>query len=355
MPTTLVTVPKEIHMTTRFALLALSLVLVPPASAQVVETEDGRVQIIGLMRRTPQELERMIQEESPGTNLSSGACAAVLKFELGFPEAAVIWYGAPSVAGVPDSLETIPITLLLVVEPEDEDRVRYAPPPPDSLGPVEGWEERYEAYPMGRLSHSIWVHVGLPGRKPVPVPEGMPDSMRVLSQPGVAFLEARDTEADRQLALHVIENDRDWINRSIAAAVLTNFPDKDSTWWALAEVARGVGPHDYGKFEGIAALQALGNHVDRPVDWAPAAETLRAIFDGTSLFAVDPLMQVLAKTKISPELADEVLGDGRYVLAYLRSPNPAVRSQALGFLRQISGEDFGDDVNRWEEWIDALS
>lgn len=339
----------------RFAFLALSLTLVPTASAQVVETEDGTVQIAGLFHRTPEELHRAIEEKRPGTNLASGACAAVLEFELGFPKAAVIRYSESRMATLPDSLVTGSITLLLLVEPEDAERVRYAPPPPDSLGPVAGWEEQYEAYPMGRLPLAISIHVGLPGGKRRPMPEGIPDTMRLLAERGVAFLKAHDTEADRQLALHVIENDRDWVNRSIAAAVLTNFPEDDSTWWALAEVARGVGPHDYSGSEAIVALQALGNFADRPVDWAPATETLRAILDGTNLFAVGPLMQALASTKISPELANEVLGDGRYVLAYLGSPNRSVRLQALQFLRQISGLDLGEDVAGWEAWIASQS
>ena len=91
------------------------------------------------------------------------------------------------------------------------------------------------------------------------------------------------------------------------------------------------------------------------MDWAPAAENLRAILDGTNLFAIDPLMGVLARTEISPELADAILGDGRYVLAYLGSPNPLVRGNAYRFLRQISGLDFGHDADRWAEWIESLS
>ena len=68
------------------------LIIAAPAYGQVVETEDGLVQIAGLFRRTPQDIERLLQETSPGTTLSSGACAAVLEYELGFPDAAVIGY-----------------------------------------------------------------------------------------------------------------------------------------------------------------------------------------------------------------------------------------------------------------------
>jgi hypothetical protein len=171
---------------------------------------------------------------------------------------------------------------------------------------------------------------------------------------GVAFLEDHDSEADRMSALDVIRTDRDWINRSIAAAILTNFPEEDSTWWALVDVIRGIGPDDFGRPEGIGAIQALGNVHAQRVDWAPAAETLRAILDGTNLFAIDPLMGVLARTEISPELADEILSDGRYVLAHMRSPNPLVRSHAYRFLRQISGLDFGHDADQWAVWIESL-
>ena len=340
-------------MTTRCALVALSLALAPTASAQVVETEDGLVQIAGLSRRTPQEVERLIQEKSPGTNLSSGACAAVLKHELGFPDAAVIRHGGTYV-GLPDSLQGPPITLLLLVEPEDRDRVRYLPAPPDSSGPVPAWVEQYERYPMGRLVYAIQTHVRHPDGRSLHLPEGMPDTVRVLTDKGVAFLEAHAKEEDRLRALEVIRSDRDWINRSIAAAVLTSFPEEDSTWWALTEVIRGTGLQDFSGTEAIVALNSLGIAHSPPVDWGPVTDNLRAIFDGTNLFAVAPLMQVLTNTEISPALAGEVIGDGRYILAYLRSPNPAVRLQARQFLRQISGEDHGDDAARWEEWVASL-
>lgn len=338
----------------RYIFLALSLAIVAPASAQVVQTEDGLVQIAGLFHRTPQEIERLIQEKQPGTNLSSGACAGVLKYELGFPDAAVIRQTGTFV-GLTDSLQGPPITLLLLVEPEDAERVRYLPIPPDSAGPVPEWAEQYERYPGGRLIYSIRKHLGGRDGKAVDLPEGMPDTVRVLTQRGVDFLKGHATEEDRLRALEVIRSDRDWINRSIAAAVLTSFPEEDSTWWALTEVMRGVGPHDYSGSEGIMAIQSLGWTHARPVDWTPAKETLRAIFDGTNLFAVGPLMQALTETDISPALAADVIGDGRYVLAYLHSPNQMVRLQAEQFLRQISGQDYGDDVERWEEWVASLS
>lgn len=333
----------------QFAPVIISLILVAPAYGQVVETEDGLVQIAGLSRRSPQDIERLIQEKSPGTNLSSGACAAVLEYELGFPDAAVIRHGR--LTGVPDSLQGPPITLLLLVEPEDAERVRYLPAPADSTGPVPEWAEQYALYPMGGLSYAIRKHLG----RPLPSPERMPDTMRVLADRGAEFLAAHATEEDRLRALEVIHSDRDWINRSIAASVLTSFPEEDSSWWAIAQVIRGIGPRDYSGTVGIMALQGLETAHPRPVDWAPAVETLRAIMDGTNLFAVAPLMQALTRTKISPELAEEVIGDGRYVLAYLRSPNRSIRLQAEQFLRQISGEDYGDDVERWEEWIASLS
>lgn len=339
--------------TPRFALLIASLILVAPAYGQVVETEDGLVQIAGLFRRTPQDIERLIQERSPGTNLSSGACAAVLEYELGFPDAAVIRHGI--LTGMPDSLQGPPITLLLLVEPEDAERVRYLPAPSDSMGPVPEWSEQYALYPMGGLSYAIRKRMQRPGSRGEIFPEGMPDTMRVLADRGAEFLAEQASEEDRLRALEVIRSDRDWINRSIAASILTNFPEEDSSWWAIAQVIRGTGPEDYSGTVGIMALQGLGVAHDRPVDWAPVAETLRAIMDGTNLFAVAPLMQALTMTDISPDLAAEVIGDGRYVLAYLHSPNRSIRLQAEQFLRQISGQDYGDDVERWEEWIASLS
>jgi hypothetical protein len=40
------------------------------------------------------------------------------------------------------------------------------------------------------------------------------------------------------------------------------------------------------------------------------------------------------------------------LIGALRSDDPNVRSTAVENLRRLTGQDFGEDANRWREWID---
>lgn len=327
-----------------FATLIVALTALPNAlPAQVVETEEGPVEFLGLEHWTPERVRDTLAAVRPDVGLHSGACAAALRHEIGFPSAHVASYGS-SFPGVPEGY-----TAIVLVEPEEADRVRYGEPPPDSLGPVEGWEDAYALFPAKRWA---WMMAIQGIEDPPRLRRPLPDST---SFPAVrGFLAAHRTEEDRLRALAVLESDRNWINRSIAAAVLSGFPDHDETWWALVRAARGVGPRDYGTSEPIVALQTLARE-ERAIDWSPVAEDLRAILDGTSLDAFTSILTVLRRTSVSPDLAEPLLaGGGDLVLAHLRSVNPHLRVLARGFLAQVSGEDFGEDADRWAVWIDSL-
>lgn len=322
-------------------LTAIALAALPSTlPAQVVESEGGPVEFIGLEHWTPEQVADTLAAVRPDLTLHSAACAAALRFEVGFPSAAVIGFGNSS--GFPEGY-----TAIVLVEPEEAHRVRYAEPPPDSLGPVEGWEEAYELFPRKRWAWVMTIQRidGAAGR---PLPDSTSlDAVR-------AFLQAHRTEADRLRALQVLESDRNWINRSIAAAVLSSFPDHDETWWALVRAARGTGPHDYGTSEPIVALGTLPRD-ERTIDWAPVTQDLRAILDGTNLYAFDDVLRTLARTSVSPDLADELLaGGGKLVLAHLRSSNPYLRDSARHFLIAVAGEDLGEDADRWASWIASL-
>jgi hypothetical protein len=103
-------------------------------------------------------------------------------------------------------------------------------------------------------------------------------------------------------------------------------------------------------------LQALGAGGTRRVDWAPALPTLRALLDGTNLFAHNRVLDVLAATRIEPALAPPLLAGGRgeLVLAKLQALWPAERRAARRLLVQLAGRDLGDDVSAWMTWVRAL-
>lgn len=219
------------------ALFFTTALLVPSSelSAQVIETPEGPVEFIGLRNWSPEQVRDTLAAVRPDLDLHSAACAAALRFEVGFPQARVVQYsGFP---GLADGYTTI-----THVEPEQSHQIRYADPPADSLGPIEP----------------------------------------------------------------------------------------------------------------ILVLSAFSRDA-REVDWAPAAVDLRAILDGTSLDAFTEILEILARTSVSVDLAEDLLaGGGEMVLAHLRASHPHLRELARRFLVTISGRDYGEDAIRWGEWIESL-
>ena len=94
----------------------------------------------------------------------------------------------------------------------------------------------------------------------------------------------------------------------------------------------------------------------RPVDWTPAVPALRALLDGTNLFAHTQLMETLAATRVSPELAPRLLGGGggAIVLAKVGALDPRARTAAHRVLTQLAGRDLGDDPAAWQRWVATL-
>jgi hypothetical protein len=155
------------------------------------------------------------------------------------------------------------------------------------------------------------------------------------------------------MALATLARDGNWRNRVVAAVLLSNFAQSDSAWWALADALRDP----MGVVSGTAAqvLAHLPNAASHTVDWAPATPTLRAILDGTNLFAHNEMMEVLAATRVDPALARPLLGGGGFlVLAKLGAQGQVERQAAHRFLVQIAGRDLGDDPAPWRTWVKGL-
>ncbi|HUP19365.1 MAG TPA: hypothetical protein VM778_05355 [Gemmatimonadota bacterium] len=319
-------------------LLALLPLGAAPAAAQILDTPAGPVEFVGLEHRTPEAVRDALAAARPDVPIHTTGAAQALREALGFADAAA---GTFVGFGLPDGYMT-----LTVVEPEEAARVRYAEPPPDSLGPIPEWSEAYALFPEARWAWGYAVF----GAASAP---NAPDET---SLPAVrAFLDAHATPADRARAMEVLASDRHWFNRSIAAAVLSNFPDWDETWHALARAARGFGPDDRSRGLAVASLTALGQRHARPVDWTPAADDLRALLDGTSVFAFPQVLEVLARTRVSRDLAGPLLaGGGELVLDHLSISIPSTRARAMGVLEGLSGLDYGSDAERWRAWIETL-
>lgn len=98
---------------TAVGIVALFGLTATPGSSQVIAGPDGPVEFIGLQRWEAQELFDAIQDIAP--DLPFHACAALMKRELGFADAAAMRYRWES-----DDWYTVVIGL------EDSTRVRYS-------------------------------------------------------------------------------------------------------------------------------------------------------------------------------------------------------------------------------------
>lgn len=318
------------------------------ASAQVLETPEGRVEFIGLRHWTPEQVRDTLAALRPDVPLSSGACAAVLQLQAGFPQAAVYKF---SFADRPSESHT----LITLVEPEERDRVRYHPPPPDSLGPQERWAEAYDILQGSRG----WAwHIADQYRDRIPGPElwaRMEGVDTMDFHVAHDFLESHATEEDFRLALETLARDRNGLSRIVAIGILGSFPEREETWHALIRAARGFGPLDWGHSQAASTINGLRSQAPDSIDWSPVADDLSALLNGTNLFAFMPVLEVLARTGLPPELTRELLAGGAPLLMdHLAAKSPMPRQTARLFLEGISGENHGDDIAAWREWIASL-
>jgi hypothetical protein len=105
------------------------------------------------------------------------------------------------------------------------------------------------------------------------------------------------------------------------------------------------------------ALHALHTGYDRRIDWAPAEDALRALLDGTQLFAFPGVLDLLTTTA-DPAWIRSVLLPGwqsRIALQMLHSINPADRQRARRFLTAVHGTDLGHDPEPWGSWLRRMT
>src|SRR5687768_11083939 len=104
------------------------------ARAQNVITLPGKtVEVLGLKRWTIAMIQDSMAKYAPGESLTSHACAAVLRYKLGFADAAATTY-----VGWPRG-DTIQRIVVSVVEPQDSSRVRHRVMPMDTINPYRPW------------------------------------------------------------------------------------------------------------------------------------------------------------------------------------------------------------------------
>lgn len=311
--------------------------------SQVVTGPHGPVEFVGLQRWNAPDLLEAIQKIAPDQPLH--ACAATMKSELGFPDAAVFIY--------PESDTDWSKRYTVIVGVEDSIRVRYRSAGNRTIALPESWqalttvaEEDFgnlvlatEISDLRHDSAKVRRHAELMGVDPTALD-------RVWG-----LIDALNEERDRLLAHELASHDASWSARAAAVSVLANFSEHDTSWHGL--VSSLIDPDGRVQTVAAAVLRGLIGAQDiRSVPWESAHEPLMALLDGTNLFAFPTVLELLAATEIGPAFARQLIrGAPDLLLAYAGAEHEETRETAIGFLKFVSGEDFGPSPEAWSEWL----
>lgn len=315
-------------------------------TSSVLALPDGRtVEVIGLRRWTIGMLQDSLARYAPSDSLQSHACAAILRYRLHFADASSTTFSFG-----PGTADAIVVS---VREPQDSARVHYRDMPLDTLRPRRAWSaitDVFRNHPnvfwpevRGRVSPSL-------DRRP----QYGTHQDSTLAKHFASVLSSFRRESDRRDAMKALASDRNLYNRVAAVLILTNFIHRDDAWWSLLDALREA----EGPVKSVAAVVMIGSSRSAPrsVNWAPKATSIHAMLDGTSLFELDNLIEVLARTGASPADARAMLGHdgGEMLLAYLGSRNTVLASHSHSLLIALNGTDLGPNTGPWRAWMSTL-
>lgn len=326
----------------------------PPAEAQVTSTvvrESGRtLEVVGLRRWTLAMVQDSIDKYAPGMSLFSHGCAATLRVELKFAEAASFMVRGRD----PQKHRNV----VFLIEPQDSALVRHRALPRDTTGSTAPWTPLVS-----------WVRAKDPLVRQVilaRIQARGTDTLGTLlaaldSQPGArarageiqAYLDRHATAADAKMARRILAESPYLFDRVAAVAILSSFDKDDTTWWALA----GALLETDGSVRARASdvLAAFAHWRPRPVEWRPAAGEVHAILNGGNFWALPYVLNVLVATGAGPELAAPFLRDGGHAVLLLAGMEwEWPRNAAHRLLRTLSGADYGGDISAWRAWIGGL-
>lgn len=319
----------------------------PPSRTPTVLLVPGKsIEVVGLQRWTIAMMQDSLAKYAPGTTLDSHACAAALRYQLGFADAAATSYELPG-----DSLERV---VVIVVEPQDSARVRHRVAPMDTLAPRHEWAPviRVLSEHPGPFQMSLWRYRAWRGGDSTAL-RGLSgaDSIAVL---GVwRFLAAHASLSDREAALSAVHADPNFRNRMAAVALLSNFTSDDRVLHSLLRAQlEADGP--VGAMASIV-LSSFAQTSPRPVDWGPVAPELHQMLRGTALFHLTGTMRLLAATGVDSSLAVPLLRDGgEMLLAFAAAEHTDLRDSAHRLLVALRGKDLGHDAEVWARWVRGL-
>lgn len=306
---------------------------------EVLNLPDGRqIYVTGLRRWTVSMLQDSLFKYSPEDSLQSHACAAVLRYKLHFADAA-----ATTLMMGPGRN----IVFVDVREPQDSARVHYRAMALDSVAPRAEWRSVSEVLQRSPAVFRTGARAFLSAQSSVPSDT---NAARVAT-----FFRQRRSPSDLRAALAVLGESPNFFDRSVAALILANFPDSQEAWRALLDGMRET--DGQVKSWSADALQAVSNASQVGPDWKTLAPVVHAILDGTSLFQLDGLIELLnRRPEIGAAHASAFLGGGGEMLVNFMQNPQAVRARpARALLVKLHGSDLGSEANVWRAWIDSLA
>ena len=328
------------------SILGVTTLLAATAShgvGQVVAGPHGPVEFVGLRSWNAPDLLEAIQRIDPDQPLH--ACAATMKSELGFPDAAVFIYIE---SGTDWSRR-----YTVIVGIEDSARVRYRTAGTRTIGLPEPWqalktvaEEDFGTLVLAAEISSV-RHDSEKVRESAEIRGLDPAALDTIWR----LIDALNGEQDRLLAHELSAHDASWSARAAAVSVLVSFSEDDATWHRL--VSDLIDPDGRVQTVAGAVLRGLlGAEENRSVRWESAHEPLMALLDGTNLFAFPIVLELLAATEIAPAFGRHLIRSAPdLLLAYVGAEHEGTRESAIDFLKLVSGEDFGANPEAWSEWL----
>jgi hypothetical protein len=167
-----------------------------------------------------------------------------------------------------------------------------------------------------------------------------------------SFVDRQRTEAGYAFAAGVLESHPNVNARVLAATILRQAPAGDALLHTLVRAMRDEADM-VGSIAGHVAERMAGERGE--VDWTPVVEDVHALLDGSSLYALDEMMNALRNARVDERWAAPFLaGGGHAVLARLGAENERMWRPAHRLLVALRGEDLGRDPAAWRTWIDSL-
>lgn len=315
-----------------------SLVAVSPLAGQrILETPNGKVQILGLRTWTPERIRDSLH--ALGADLGSEWCATRMQERFGFASVALNWTHDPRtnekllIYTVVERAPATPAMLRRAFTVSAPDEERYAPL-------LRLWDAQPASMQMAMQTPTLLF--------------GNADPTALQAHPHVAQL--RDALVELQgpdEAAHarwVLFHDANPRNRFAASIALLNDPRHDSTFWALADATRDTVP--LVAIGSTIVLNSLSTIAARRVDWAPATASLALSLTEQRTIGPDVLLRALTRTGIDSAVAAELAVEGeKPLLARLASADTSMANPVLALLRTAAGRDLGRTADDWQSWI----